>query len=314
VKGGDLMNRYRKLVTFDWAIKKLLRSKANFGILEGFLSVLLKEEIKVLAILESESNQKDRNDKFNRVDLKAENHKGEIIIIEIQNDYEYDYLLRMAYGVSKAMTEHMNMGDEYSDIKKIISINIVYFDLGHGDDYVYHGFTNFIGIHKKDELQLTDAQKKEFGRERIRDLYPEYYILKVNRFDDYAKDPLDEWIYFLKNTEIKSSFRAPGLKEAAKKLSVMKLSESEQRAYDRYLEDLSYAASMAKSVKLEAEEAVERSFLKGLAEGRTKGMEKGMEKRDREIVLKMKQSGLTSDQIHDFTGITMERIINIFKS
>jgi hypothetical protein len=28
----------RKLISFDWAIKKILRSKANFGILEDFLS------------------------------------------------------------------------------------------------------------------------------------------------------------------------------------------------------------------------------------------------------------------------------------
>ena len=46
----------RKLVSFDWALKKLLRSKANFDILEGFLSELLKEDIIIIKILESESN------------------------------------------------------------------------------------------------------------------------------------------------------------------------------------------------------------------------------------------------------------------
>jgi hypothetical protein len=38
----------RKLITFDWALKRLLRSKANFDILEGFFSELLKEDIKIL--------------------------------------------------------------------------------------------------------------------------------------------------------------------------------------------------------------------------------------------------------------------------
>ena len=82
----------RKLITFDWAIKRLLRSKANFGILEGFLSELLKEDITILDVLESESNKETKVDKFNRVDLKVRNSKQEIIIIEIQYDREFDYL------------------------------------------------------------------------------------------------------------------------------------------------------------------------------------------------------------------------------
>ena len=89
------MSNTRKLITFDWAIKRLLRSKANFGILEGFLSELLKEEITILDLLESESNKDDKLDKYNRVDLRVRNQKQEIIIIEIQYDREYDYLQRI---------------------------------------------------------------------------------------------------------------------------------------------------------------------------------------------------------------------------
>ncbi|MEA2019774.1 MAG: PD-(D/E)XK nuclease family transposase, partial [Campylobacterota bacterium] len=63
----------RKLISFDWAIKRVLRSKANFEILEGFLSELLKENIAILEVLESESNQDLKNDKFNRLDIKVKN-------------------------------------------------------------------------------------------------------------------------------------------------------------------------------------------------------------------------------------------------
>ena len=50
------MNNKRKLITFDWAIKRLLRSKANFGILEGFLSEMLKEDITILDVLDSSNS------------------------------------------------------------------------------------------------------------------------------------------------------------------------------------------------------------------------------------------------------------------
>ena len=59
----------RKLISFDWAIEKILRSKANFGILEGFLSELLYTDISILAMLESEANQETQDNKFNRVDI-----------------------------------------------------------------------------------------------------------------------------------------------------------------------------------------------------------------------------------------------------
>ena len=118
----------RKLITFDWAIKRLLRSKANFGILEGFLTELLKEDITILDVLESEANQAYKLDKFNRVDLKVRNSKEEIIIIEIQYDRELDYLQRIFYAATKTAIEHIKLSQAYSSIIKVISINILYFD------------------------------------------------------------------------------------------------------------------------------------------------------------------------------------------
>ncbi|MCI5133318.1 MAG: hypothetical protein D3904_17840, partial [Candidatus Electrothrix sp. EH2] len=128
----------RKLISFDWAMKKLLRSKANFEILEGFLSELLREDVRIQEILESEGNKETRSDRFNRVDLKVKNAKDDIIIIEVQYDREFDFLQRIFYGTAKAITEHMQKSAPYSEIKKVISVSILYFDLGQGTDYIYH--------------------------------------------------------------------------------------------------------------------------------------------------------------------------------
>ena len=151
-------------IRFDWAAKKILRDKKNFDILEGFLSELLNEDIKIEGLLESESNQEEEDEKFNRVDLYAENSKGEHIIIEIQNTRELDYLMRMLFATSKVVTENLSIGEKYANIKKIIAVSIVYFDLGKGDDYVYTGQTKFIGMHNQTELQLTGVQKKMFDK------------------------------------------------------------------------------------------------------------------------------------------------------
>jgi predicted transposase/invertase (TIGR01784 family) len=246
----------KKLIHFDWAVKKLLRNKANFIILEGFLSELLYEDIKIQEILESEGNQETDDDKYNRVDILTQNSKNELVLIEIQNTYEIDYFQRMIYGTSKVISENLFKRQSYSEIKKVISINIVYFDLGQGKDYVYKGTTNFQGLHEKDTLQLSNKQKKTFVKQNISDIFPEYYIIKVNQFNDVAKDTLDEWIYFLKNNEVKDEFRAKGLAEAKEVLDIMRLNKEQQYGYNRYLDYLHLKASEAFSLQIEAEEKI----------------------------------------------------------
>jgi predicted transposase/invertase (TIGR01784 family) len=279
----------KKLIHFDWAVKKLLRNKANFVVLEGFLSELLFEDIRIQEILESEGNQQSDDDKYNRVDILTQNSKNELLIIEIQNTYEIDYFHRMAYGASKAMTENLSLGQPYSAIKKVISINIVYFDLGQGQDYIYKGTTNFEGLHQKDILQLSNKQKETFTKQKVSAIFPEYYLIKVNQFNDIAKDTLDEWIYFLKNSEVKDEFKAKGLAEAKEVLDIMRLDKDQQYGYHRYLDYLHLKASEALSLQAEAEEKISR-------------------KKAIEIAQKLIKRKLKNDEIAEDTGLTLEQI------
>ena len=231
------------VIRFDWAIKKLLRDKANFGILEGFLTVVLGESIYIQEILEGESNAADENAKFNRVDLLVKNSKGELIIIEVQNNKEYDYFQRMLFGVSKVIAERLEKGQKYAKVKKVYTITIAYFDLGQGEDYVYHGKTEFRGLHNKDKLQLLPKQVELFSKNSVHEIYPEYWLIKVDKFDDKVSDKLDEWIYFLKHSEIPDEFTAPGLPEAKENLAEIKMSREERRQYEAYQKRLRDIAS-----------------------------------------------------------------------
>jgi predicted transposase/invertase (TIGR01784 family) len=247
-------------------LKRLLRNKANYDVLEGFLSELLMRDIKVKNILESESNKQYREDKHNQVDILVEDTNGELVIIELQFNIELDYFQRMLYGASKVVTEQMKQRDEYINVKKVYSINIVYFDLGQGADYVYHGKTHFKGLHRQDELQLSASQRKVFGIQEAGDIYPEYYILKVNNFNDVAKDRLDEWIYFLKHNAVKDEFKAKGLDKAREVLARDRLSAEDRREYD-YLEKIrSHNLSMIASAKDEGRFEIEDEYEPLLAE------------------------------------------------
>ncbi len=288
----------KKHIRFDWAAKKMLRDKKNFDILEGFLSELLKEDIKIEGLLESDANQEDEGDKFNRVDLYAENSKGEHIIIEIQNTRELDYLMRMLFGTTKAILEYMPIGAKYSAIKKIIAVSIVYFELGSGEDYIYIGQTRFTGVHTKTELQLTAAQKKLFGKPTVHQTYPEYYLIRTTKFNDVINDTLDEWIYFFKNSEILDSFKAKGMNEVRQKMNIMNMPDEEKKRYDKYVERLSDEASYAETLKIEAEERVREDEKK---------------KNLKEIAINMIKMNFPNDQISKATGLSEEEIEELRK-
>lgn len=252
----------KKLVRFDWAMKKILRHKANFDILEGFLSELLGQEIKIKQILDSESNKESEDDKYNRVDVLVEFANGELVIVEVQNSKEYDYFHRMLYGTSKVITEHIKEGQPYAEVKKVISITIAYFDLGQGKDYVYHGTTVFRGIHKNDILALADKQIELYKKQQINEIFPEYWVIKVGNFTNRVKDKLDEWIYFFKNAEIKNDFSARGLKAAGERLNEMNLNEKDAKDYKNYLKQLRNTASKNHTLEADFQDLLSKAVIK----------------------------------------------------
>jgi len=328
----------RSMISFDWAMKRLLRQKANFEVLEGFLSELLRRAIIIKNIVESEGNKTDKKDKWNKVDILVEADGEELVIIELQYDSENDYFQRMLYGVSKAIIEYIDEGEPYSTIRKIYSINIVYFDLGKGDDYVYHGVTNFKGIHTFTELQLTETQQKLYGKTIVGELHPEYYIIKVKKFDDEIQNPLDEWIYYLKYNKIGDDFKAKGLAKARKILGFDKLSDKEKKKYWRNVEDRRIRNSeistahldgktkgeaiglkkgkaigleKGKSIGLKKGEAI--GLKKGKVEGEAIGLEKGKVTTMENIVVESKKNGFSLEQILLITKLSSEQIMEILK-
>lgn len=290
-----------KYVRFDWAMKRMLRDKANFAVLEGLLTVLLEEPIHILEILESEGNQQSEDDKFNRVDIKAKDSKDEIIIVEIQNTRELYYLERILYGVAKAITEHITLGQSYQVVKKIYSISILYFDIGKGSDYLYHGQNHFIGVHTKDELVISTKQENAILHKLPAKIFPEYYLIRVNEFNQVVKTPLEEWISYLKNGVIRPDTTTPGLVEAREKLQYYNMSSEERHAYDEHINAIMIQNDVLNSAKLEGK-------IEGRIEGMAEGKAEGKAEEKREIAKKLKAIGISIEQIKQATGLSSEDI------
>ena len=301
------------LVRFDYAIKKLLRNKANFAILEGFIEVFLKKKCKIQEILESEANQDNADDKFNRVDIKAKDTNGDIFIVEVQTTRYTYYLERILYGVSKAITEQIGEGKKYGVIKQVYSISVVYYDLGEGDDYFYECKSDFIGVHshnilklsRREELSLEelkngDQRKFKYTPKTASDIFPKYYLIRINSYRKIVADAIDEWMTFLKDNSIKEDTKVPGLIEAKEQLKISKMTPAERLIYDRHLD----------AVELEVD-ALTNSEREGEQRGIKKGIEKGRQETLLALARKMKSDNMPLDMIIKYSGLTPDEINNL---
>lgn len=304
-------------IRFDWAMKRLLRNKANYAVLEGLLTTLLEEKVTIQKLLESESNQEDEFDKYNRVDMLAENSKGELVLIEVQNNNEYAYFQRMLFGASKLVTEYINRGQGYDKVRKVYSVNIVYFSLGHGKDFVYHGKTEFVGIHEGDVLELSPFQKQTFKVDKVSQLYPEYYILKVNDFNRVAKTPLEEWIYYLNTGNVPEHATAPGLDKVKEQLKLDRMSREELNAYYKHLDNIVILRDNIMTERAEGRtegraegraEGIAEGIAEGRAEGRAEGIAEGRAETQTAIARNLKSLGLSTEQIQAATGLSAKEI------
>lgn len=275
-------------IRFDWAIKRLLRDKANFSVLEGLLTVLLCEEIRIEEIIKDEKAYCVWDDaQTDRIDIKVKDKKGDDIVIRIQNMRKLYYLERIRFG-TPAFAEHI-----YQEVNKVYLVSILYFDLGKGNDYLYHGQNRFIGVHTNDELLITAKEEGAIIQKLPQEVFPEYYLIRVNEFNQVAKTPLEEWVKYLKTGIIDPDTTAPGLPEAREKLRYYDMSPEERHEYDEHVNAIMIQNDVLNTAKLE-----------GHAEGRAEGRAEGK----LEDARNLKQLGVSIDIIAQATGLSREEI------
>jgi len=300
----------RTLISFDYAVKYLLREEEDYGILSGFLTELMGRKIDVIGLIPEETVKSDPDEKTNRVDLKAKLDGGETAVFEIQFHQEYDFFGRVLFGVSHAITDQVRSGKLYN-INKVYSINIAYYNLTAKREYLFFGkFSGFQGIHFHEE-SIPFAQTATQDSKELIDIHPEYYLILPNMFDETLRGKFDEWIYMLKNSEVRDDFTAAGIKEAKEKLNELTMPPDKLAAYHRYMENIRSINSQAIAARIEGKD---EGLAEGLAKGLAEGVAKGKDEERRNNVRHMHQEGFDVKTIARALGLSEQTVNDILDS
>jgi hypothetical protein len=244
---------------FDWSMKRLLRDKAGFAVLNGFLTTLMgrskRNPVEILRVLENDDNTRTPLTRSNSAIVLATDGWGSNIAFNLQNITQKDYHCRIYFGAPKAPCDFETAGTFYGSIKHIYSVNIYYLRFGAGDDYFYRSQTTFHGNRAYDDLYLGPPDQQQIVSHAVNVMFPEYLILRVGNFAKPPDSPLEQWMHFLKNGEIPDDFTALGLPEARELLRVDRLTPEDRKSYQSHLESMHRERTMNWSVW--AEGAVE---------------------------------------------------------
>lgn len=169
----------------------------------------------------------------------------------------------------------------------------------------------FKGLRKGDVLGLSASQRNKYNKQQAGELFPEYYLLKINNFDEVARDTLDEWIYYLKTSSLPKVFRAQGLAEVEEQLNFDAMTPEVKAKYMKHLEALNISESMLESAYLEGQAV---SFENGKVEGKLEGKLEGMRAAQWSMVKSAAERGLAVDIIASIVDVSVEEVQRILES
>ena len=285
------MSNNKPLVSFDYGIKYLLRDKGDYAVVEGFISALLKtkgyKDVKIVALLESESNKEDSKSKRSLADLIVEDEDHHKYIIEIERNVKDSFIHKSLFNTSRLIVDNLAQREDYTQIIKIFHISLLYFAIGNGA--IYHGKTIIHEIETNEKLSVHIKNQQTGEIFDATDILPEYFYISIPQFNDRLEKEIDDWLHVMKYDEIPKNYHSPYLVQVAEKLSILKMTPEERANYSYYQKKL-------------------YSDRDELAAAEARGIEKGKTEEKMEIAGAMLLDGDTIEKISKITGLTVKEI------
>lgn len=297
----------KPLISFDYAIKYILRSKENYDIIEGFLSALFAAQgygaVKINSLIESESNKEEKTLKHSIADMVVEDAEGSKYIVEIERSYARHFMHKACFNSSRLIVDSISGNQDYTSIKKVFHISLLYFATNEMQKPIYHGKTI---MHEVDTSHPIDVRIANQGLVMFNtpSVFPEYFVISVPLFNDKIQQEVDEWLYVMKHSEVPKDFKSPYMQKVQQKLSVLKMSKNERNEYFKYLKESVHNQDALDS-------ALEKGKIEGREEGREEGMEQGANNKALEIARNLLAQGIDVNAISSATGLTVAEIASL---
>lgn len=295
----------KPLVSFDYAIKYLLKDKGDYSIVEGFISALLKtrgyKDVKIITLLESESNKEDGKSKRSLADVIVEDEDQQKYIIEIERSVKDSFIHKSLFNTSRLIIDNLAQREDYTDIIKVFHISLLYFPIGNNKGAIYHGKTIIHEIDNDEKLSVHIKNAKTGQTFDATNIMPEYFFISIPLFNDKLEREIDDWLHVMKYDEVPSAYHSPYMTQVAEKLSILKMTPQERANYSYYRKKLHNDRDELTAAETKGE-------IRGRIQGREEGIKEGREEEKVKMARMMIQEGIDIATISKITGLSEDEI------
>ena len=271
----------------DLFARFLLGKNGNEDLLENLVNATLKdfnfEEVKDLEIIDPFNLSENIDLKESIIDVKAKTKDNKTVIIEFQLNGNMDFVSRVFYYISKNVVNELKEGEDYPKIQKIISINLLDFNLDFKDAGKPHRC-----------FKLIDTKNQNISLD-----YIQMHIIEVQRFinilenstvEELKRNKLLTWMKFFTSNNLEL------IKKELEEANPIMTKAIEE--YKRFTSD----------DKLMRAYAARDAFLVGQKLMLSKEREEGIEEGKKLAAKNLKKSGLDIKFISENTDLSIEEI------
>ena len=264
----------------DVVFKAFFSRKGNEEFLIDFLEALLKIKIKEIQIREEVNlEQLAVYEKGGRLDLQAVLDNGVIVNIELQLRNEYNIEQRTTYYSSKVISRETERGADYEDIKKVIMINILNYNILNFKEYISE---TSIVLDKHREYEVLKGIK--------------WYFIELPKFRKSNPDineKLNQWLAVIDDSD----------------RGMIKVAEEKNETLKKARVEMNYLTGDEEVRRLaELREKWEMDRVSAINYAERKGEERGKKQRNIEIAKEMKNKKIGVELIAEITKLTVEEV------
>ena len=236
--------------------------------------------------------------KYTSEELKISNKEDKVyktdIIVSVENNiislemnaYYYEKLvIKNSMYSSKILSDELNKGEDYLDLKGVIQINI--------DDY---------HVYKGKKIIYEFMMREETTQEVENEYYKSYHIdLKNVDEIDYNKNEINKMLMIFKDCDYKKLRGDKIMDEALDELERISSDKKIIGLYDKDEVERKLINTRIRDAKEEGEKIGERR-------GEKIGLEKGKKEKQNDIARKMLKRNMSIEDIIELTGLTQEEL------
>ena len=298
--GTEALKLTRLPLTSDYVFKRIFAREENNSMLKDFLEAILNIHINKVEVKNPELTPNMADEKLGILDLKLDIDNEKVVDVEMQVSNEHNIKERSSTYLSKLAAEQLKAKQNYKELKKIITINILKYNYLERNSY--HSIAK-MKYEDTNPIEFVDMGYKKEEEEATNTF--EMHFIELHKFKEKNPDcntKLEQWLWLIdgsKEEKVKMSAKEnEEIDKTVKELNKLSKDPEEVAKYEeREWSIMRYDVEMKTNRELGEKEGEIRGLKIGEARGRIEGEKTGRENEKKNVIKNLHKLNIPIEKI-----------------